>query len=346
MKRAVTIKDIAEQLNLSRNTVAKVLNGHYVPEKTRELVLRKAQEMNYKSLNAGNIVTGRRKYRILLISGKPLNNINFFVPIIKGIENFCYENDYELFQYTHNSSKYPFKDVADYINELNVDGIVAIEYFDKASIVRLLNLGKPVCFNDFSAYDIVTDKKYDVISENDEQAVSHIVKTLHAKYKITRFTFVGDSKHCMSFHSRYLGMRKGILSFNGEHSPKDDILCNDMSFDYGNQNSLKTEILKLKYKPQCFVCCNDFVARAVCNTLKSLDIRVPQDAFVTGFDNVSEATALTPTITSFSMEKEFLGREAMQTLIRRIENPEIPSRTITIATTLIQRESTYGIPRE
>ena len=35
MKRAVTINDIAEQLNLSRNTVAKVLNGHYVPESTR-----------------------------------------------------------------------------------------------------------------------------------------------------------------------------------------------------------------------------------------------------------------------------------------------------------------------
>jgi len=48
MKKAVTIKDIAEQLNLSRNTVAKALNGQYVPESTREAVLKKAREMNYK----------------------------------------------------------------------------------------------------------------------------------------------------------------------------------------------------------------------------------------------------------------------------------------------------------
>lgn len=340
MKRAVTINDIAEQLNLSRNTVAKVLNGHYVPEKTRELVLKKAQELNYKSLNSGNVAASRKKYRILLISGKPLININYFIPIIKGIENFCYENDYELFQYTHNSAKYPFKEVEDYVNELNVDGIVAIEYFDKASIVKLLNLGKPVCFNDFSASDVVTDKKYDVISANDEQAVSRLVKALHAKYKITRFSFVGDSKHCLSFHERYLGMRKGILSFNGDHTNKDDVLCNDLSFDYGNPAALKTEILKLKYRPQCFVCCNDFVARAVCNALKSLGVAIPQDSLVTGFDNVAEAVALTPAITSFSIQKEFLGREAMRTLVHRIENPDIPTRTVTVATNLIQREST------
>ena len=52
MKTTVTIKDIAEQLNLSRNTVAKALNGKYVPEATRERVLNKAIELNYKSLSS------------------------------------------------------------------------------------------------------------------------------------------------------------------------------------------------------------------------------------------------------------------------------------------------------
>lgn len=343
MKKAVTIKSIAEQLNLSRNTVAKALNGQYVPEKTRELVLKKAQEMNYKSLNVNHIEVGNKRYRILLVSGKPLNNMNYFVPLVKGIENYCYEKNYEFFQYTYNVTRTPFVGFADYVRELQPDGIVAIECFDKNFIGKLINLGKPICFNDFTASDVVFDKNFDIISTNDEKSVCDAVKLLYRKYKVSNFTFVGDSMHCLSFHERYMGMLKGILYLRELHSKKEDILCNDENFDYGNPDAIKTEILKLKRRPECFICCNDFVARNLCNALKSLNIHIPKDALVLGFDNVSEATAFSPKITSFSVDKEFLGRETLRTLIHRIENPDIPSRMITVNTALILRESTDKI---
>jgi len=343
MKKAVTIKDIAEQLNLSRNTVAKALNGQYVPEKTRELVLRKAQEMKYKSLNLTRIESGSKKYRILLVSGKPLNNINYFIPIIKSIENYCFEKNCELFQYTYNGSKTPFSEVSGYINDLNVDGIVAIECFDKDFIYKLLNLGKPVCFNDFTAADVKTDKNYDIISANDEQSIKSIVKSLYRKYKITRFSFVGDNTHCRSFQERYNGMIMGLIYSGGHHASSEDVLCSDTAFNYGNPEALKTEILKLKYKPDCFICCNDFVARSVCNALKSIDRSIPQTALVVGFDNVLEAVATVPSITTFSVNKKFLGTTTVRTLIERIENPDIPSRVINVSTTLILRDSTNRI---
>ena len=340
MKKAVTIKSIAEQLNLSRNTVAKALNGQYVPEKTRELVLKKAQEMNYKSLNVNHIEIGSKRYRILLVSGKPLNNINYFVPLLKGIENYCYEKNYEFFQYTYNLHRTPFSSFADYVKELNPDGIVAIECFEKVFVNKLINLGKPICFNDFTATDLISDKRFDIISTNDEKSVCDAVKLIYNKYKLTRFTFVGDPNHCLSFHERYMGMLKAIISSNGIHSRNEDIRCDDESFDYGNPEAIKTKILKLRYKPECYICCNDFVARNVCNALKSLNIRVPQDALVIGFDNVTEATALSPSISTFSIDKEFLGRETLRTLVHRIENPNIPSRMITVNTDVILREST------
>lgn len=340
MKKAVTIKSIAEQLNLSRNTVAKALNGQYVPEKTRALVLKKAQEMNYKSLNASHIEIGNKKYRILLVSGKPLNNINYFIPLIRGIENYCFEKNYEFFQYTYNINRTPFISFANYVKELKADGIVAIECFDKNFIEKLINLGLPICFNDFTASDLAVNNNYDIIGTNNEKSICDIVKYIHKKYNLSRFTFVGDRKHCLSFLERYTGMLQGIINLGGAHSGQDDILCNDESFDYGNSDAIRTEILKLKFRPECYICCNDFVARNVCNALKSLNVRVPQDALVVGFDNVAEATAFSPEITSFSIDKEFLGRETLRTLVHRIENPDIPSRIICVNTTMILREST------
>lgn len=343
MKKAVTIKDIAEQLNLSRNTVAKALNGQYVPERTRELVLKKAQEMNYKSLNVSHIEIGSRKHRILLVSGKPLNNMNYFISLIKGIENFCYDKNFELFQYTFNKDRTPFTAFSEYVKGLNVDGIVAIECFDKSFVEKLINFGIPICFNDFTAQDIYDARNYDIISTNDEQSFCDVVKRLYNKYKLTKFTFVGDIKHCLSFRERYMGMLKGISTVRGTHSRKEDILCNDESFDYGDANAIKTEILKLQYKPECFICCNDFIARNVCNALKLLDMKVPDKVLVVGFDNVSEAVSMHPEITSFSVDKDFLGRETMRTLVQRIESPDIPSRMITVSATLVPRDSTNRI---
>ncbi len=340
MKKAVTINDIAEQLNLSRNTVAKALNGQYVPEKTRELVLKKAQELNYKSLNVSHLEIGAKKYKILLVAGKPLNNMNYFVPLVQGIENYCFGHNYGFFQHTYNVNRTPFAGFADYVKELRPDGIVAIECFDKNFIGKLLNLDKPICFIDFTAHDVSFNKRYDIISTNDEKSVCDMVKLLINRYGVNSFTFVGDRRHCLSFHERYMGMLKGIISLKNEHSKKDDILCNDESFDYGNADAIKTEILKLKYRPDCFICCNDFVARNVCNALKSLNVNIPRDALVVGFDNVSEATAFKPGISTFSVNKEFLGMETLRTLINRIENPNTPSRTITVSTDLILREST------
>ncbi|MDE7453999.1 MAG: LacI family transcriptional regulator [Clostridia bacterium] len=340
MKKAVTIKDIAEQLNLSRNTVAKALNGQYVPESTRNTVIKKAREMNYKGLNANPTEAESRKYRILLVSGKPLININYFIPLIKGIENYCFEKHYELFQYTFNKDRTPFSDFSEYVKSLKPNGVVAIECFNRAFIEKLINIGLPVVFNDFTVNDLAINRGYDIISADDERAVYSIVKMLHSKFNIKKFTFIGDAKHCRSFHERYMGMLKGIITIGAEHHKTDDILCGDESFDYGNPHAIQTEILKLKFKPECFICCNDFVARTVCKALENLGTRVPADALVVGFDNVSEAVSMYPEITSFSINKDFLGRETMRNLVSRIENPDCPTRMITIRTNCVQRAST------
>ena len=47
-----TIKQLAEELNLSRNTVAKAIkNSNEVSSKTKQLVLNKARELNYNNIN-------------------------------------------------------------------------------------------------------------------------------------------------------------------------------------------------------------------------------------------------------------------------------------------------------
>lgn len=340
MKKAITIKSIAEELNLSRNTVSKALNGQYVPKKTRELVLNKAQEMNYKSLNSVNLVFSNSKYRILLVSARPLNNIHFYISLISSIENYCFERDYEFFQYIFNNKKNSFSRFNDYVKELNVDGIIALECFDKEFIKQLLKLDIPVCFHDFAHTLQSYDHNHDIICTNDEQSISNYVKVLHRTYHVKKFSFVGDNKHCHSFRKRYTGMLLGLRNLRIPHSSSEDIDPSETNFDYGNILAIQSEILKLEQLPDVFICCNDFVARNVCLALKAMNLEVPKDVLVVGFDNSTEAYSLSPSLTTFSLDKQFLGSEILRTLINRIENKNIPSRFITISTNLITREST------
>lgn len=342
MRTAVTIKDIADQLGLSRNTVAKALNGKYVPEHTRTLILNKARELNYKSINSA-VTDGeppRKSKRILLLSGKPLNNISFFVPIIKSIENFCYLENHELFQYTFNADIMTFASLADHIRSINVDGILAIETFDKDFITKLINIKLPVCFVDFAPTHSPISGNFDIVKTNDTKSIYGITRQLHKKYGITKFCFVGDITHCMSFQERYFGMIQALAIDGIAHSRRDDILRSD-KFDYGSVAAIKSEISKLRGRPECFICANDFIARSVCDTLQQLQIDIPKQCMVVGYDNVAEASAYTPSITSFGCDKENLGMEAASALLNRINHSQYTyTRSITVHTKAVYRTST------
>ena len=338
MKKAVTIKEIAEALGLSRNTVSKALNGQPVPEKTRELVLRKASELNYKSINA-EVLHGK-KYRILLLSGKPLHNIEFYVPVIQSVENYCYDHHYELFQFTYNASASSKEAIVHHIREMNVDGILGIECFDSEFINTLEELGVPLSFIDFPGYKFETKGRFDLVCCSDQKLVCELAKSLIQQYKIRRLCFVGDYRHCLSFHERYMGMIRALQRKDLPHSVQEDILEDDAAFDYGDVARLKERIQAFKRVPECFVCCNDFVARKVTEACKELGYFVPEDVFVFGFDGTGWAVNGSPKLTTFNVDKEFLGEEAMRSLSIRIRHPESPTKTIFLDCDVISREST------
>lgn len=342
MRTVVTIKDIAEQLGLSRNTVAKALNGKYVPESTRNLVLAKARELNYKSINTETTDDNppKRSKRILLLSGKPLNNISFFVPIIKGIENYCYKDHHELFQYTYNADNMTFNSLSDHVKSLDVDGIIAIETFDKDFITKLINLKLPICFIDFAPTNSPISGNFDIVKTNNTKSIYSITRQLRKKHGIQKFCFVGDITHCMSFQERYFGMIQALAIEGIPHSKRDDILRSD-NFDYGSIAAIKCEINKLRDRPECFICANDFIARSVCNTLQQMQISIPKQCMVVGYDNVAEAVAHTPSITSFECDKENIGNEAVAALLDRINHPQVTyTRSITVHPKAIYRTST------
>lgn len=329
--KTITINDIARELGLSRNTVSKVLNGKEMPEKTRKIVLAKASEMNYKQLSGET----NKHYRFLLLSAKPLSNINFFIPIIRTVENACFERGYQLFQYVciqNENEKY----LKDYITNLDIDGLICIETFEDQFMKLILNLNIPVVFLDGAVdstetFDIVVQDNYKTI----KQEVSRLIDA-----GIKSFGFVGDIKHCISFNNRYEAMLSETGKRDVYHDTSMDFLLADGSEFYRDTSKMLIEIRKKKGLCEAYVCANDYIARKFINALALLHKYCPKDVKVIGFDNSTEAISSKPYITTTEVDSRELGEMLISTLILRIKNPHRAKIKIVVNTKLVRNEST------
>jgi len=327
------VNDIANELSLSRNTVSKVLNGRYVPEKTRKAVLEKARQMNYKQLSNTS-----KKYKLLLLSGKPVTNFNFFLPIINELENLCYKEGHQFFQYACKPSKDSENFLKSYIINAQIDGIICIETFENEFIKKNLKLEKPVIFldspvndNDIYNFDIVIQDNF-----------TPIINTLNYLIKngVKKIGFVGDIKHCLSFKERYEAMLIAISNNELQHTKKQDFIFDDESLIYQNITEFSEAIKTQNDICNAYVCANDFIARQFIEAMKRDGLQCPKDFKVIGYDNTNEARLTNPTLTTVFVNHKNLSRIIFDNIILKIENPNRYKAKIIAQSELVTGEST------
>lgn len=85
-------------------------------------------------------------------------------------------------------------------------------------------------------------------------------------------------------------------------------------------------------------CCNDLMAAGALNACKYLELKVPDDISVIGYDNTAISNIFMPKLTSVDQNMFQLGRTAAQLLIEKIETGE--SKRMTFYNTVVEREST------
>ena len=67
---------------------------------------------------------------------------------------------------------------------------------------------------------------------------------------------------------------------------------------------------------------------------------MPEDVQVAGFDDVNFARLVSPGLTTMHLPCAEIGATAYRTLLARVERPDLPPRTISLAEPLVVRAST------
>lgn len=338
MKNTITIQDIANALNMSRNTVSKALNGKHVPAKTRNAVINAAIEMGYKGYKfAAAAEESLGQKRFLILSSRLLMNMNYYIFVLRSIEESLADYDIELEQMniTNTASFAKFKR---YLADYKVDGIICIEFFKPDYISDLVLLGVPLVFLDFPLINTPIPGKYDIILPESQNIIKSLCMHLIRDEGCQTFGFVGDYRHCQSFYERFTGMREALFLSGLPVDLQYSILIDDST--HYDSKTLVRELSELPALPDCFIAANDFIAINLLHALKTIKKQVPKDVKVVGFDNITESKHSTPPLTSVNVNKSRLGHRIVSLLMRRIADPTQEMQILYISSKEIIRSST------
>lgn len=103
------------------------------------------------------------------------------------------------------------------------------------------------------------------------------------------------------------------------------------------------ELLAAAPRPTAIFYANDLMAIAGLSVLAREGVRVPDDVAVAGFDDISLASYVTPSLTTVRCDYRQMGRIATQMLLAQIRGEEV-IQTTTVGGALQRRGSTVGRP--
>ncbi|MDO5517681.1 MAG: LacI family DNA-binding transcriptional regulator, partial [Clostridium sp.] len=291
--KRITVQDIADELNISRNTVSKALNNTgSLAESTKSKIIEKAIEMGYKQFaylnnSTDNSQNTNTPKNIALFTSSMPNSSHFGFNLLSGFEKKISDKGYKLSIHMIREPEIINLCLPNNFTLDSVSGIICIEMFNKLYSDFICSFGIPTLFIDSEPILNSPSLKSDILLMENYISTYNITKKLIENNR-KNISFVGDINHCQSFHERFRGYRDALLTFNIPTNPNLSILRDDNN-PYSDVQWLSSKIDELPVQPDAFVCANDFIAITIIKALKLKGLSVPEDILVCGFDDSSES---------------------------------------------------------
>lgn len=339
MKRKITLKQIAKELDVSISTVSKSLrNSPEISEDTRQKVQAFARLYNYRPNNIALSLKNRKTKTIGIIIPEIVHH--FFATVISGMEQVANENGYSVLICLSDESFDKEVLNMEMLANGSIDGFIMAlskETQHKADyhhITEVIDQGMPVVLFDRVAPEILCDK----VIIDDKNAAYHAVQTLLEKGH-QRIALITTVDYVSVGKLRTDGYLKALL----DHEMNVD---EQLIVRVENMNECEQQIAELlqNHPIDAVFAVNEIFAATAIKTAQRMNLRVPEDISVIAFTDGIISKFSTPTITTISQNGIQMGRKAAAMLINRLENEENQEeelyRTEVIETHLIEREST------
>ena len=325
-----SLKQLAEHLGLNPATVSVVLNdvpGRSIPQATRDRIKAAAKELNYQPNLLARSLRSRRTLTIGILV--PELGDGYHTQVMSGIGDQLIKAGYFYFTAHHRHKRNLVEEYTRMLIGRGAQGIIAIDTLLEHPI------GIPVvAVAGHKHIEGVTNVLLDH-PRAAELALSHLHSLGHRKIAFMRGQpFSSDSDErwkCLVAAADRMG-----IEINPELvvSLERDLTSPELGYPVVQQ------LMAAKEPFTAIVAFNDISAIGAIRALQDLNLRVPDDVSVIGFDDIKAAAYTLPRLTTINQPLEEIGRIATQSLLNKIHNTIPPQDEITVEPELIVREST------
>jgi GntR family transcriptional regulator of arabinose operon len=194
--------------------------------------------------------------------------------------------------------------------------------FDKARIALVLLDRDLVPYPERSRYDLVGI---------DNRRAGYVVTSHLIRRGCRRVIFIGRPGSAPTVDARIAGYREAIA---GAQLVREPAVCR---IEPDDQARVKEMLRRLR--PDGVVCANDFTAARLLKTLTDCGVSVPGKIRRAGIDDVKYASLLSVPLTTIHQPCTAMGAIAINTMLERLRQPNLPARDILLNFHLVVRDS-------
>ena len=321
-------------MGLSRNTVAKALNGGLVSPQTRHAVVQKAWQMGYAKLDENLVEEVKSTYRrantgTILVLFNHMQS-TFWTRALAGISSAVNDEGYRMQLHVVDDKDKDGEATGRLIAD-DVKGIIFLSVFPAKFVKGIGRKKLPVTFfnSPVNAQEYI--RIGDVINVEGFYSMNALTDYVIRQKGCTKFAYIGFAEGSRMIQARYLGF---LNACSQNHVQLDDRLqytcpANSVGYSY----AMVEEVVKnMPYIPEAIVCEDDDVAKHVSLALLQRDPHAVKRVVITGFNNTLETDFFKKDILTVEVRIEEMGRRLVKSVIDKVKCPTMDAAFTTIAT--------------
>ena len=328
----ITIAEIARELGVSTTLDSMVINGkadqHNINKKTQKRVWDKVNELNYKpNTVARSLRTGKTQSIGLIVAD--ISN-PFYAKLARVIEDQLREKGFHLIISSSDENPEHEENLIHTMIEHLVDGmIIASTQREPAIFEQLQVQNHPFVLVDRKIPGLQTN----YVGVNNTAAAYSLTKTFIEKGYSNIFYLSVTPDYLSTIQER----EKGYLEAMGTRTP----LIQKVDFYNPEKDIIKiiNKILESGIKKPALFSSNNNVAKICMNTIRSLQLKIPDDIALASFDDIELFEFSSPPITAISQPIQKMGELAAGLLVDQISHNKNPVRDYIFETKTIHRKS-------